>query len=202
MKLYDDRAAINPRRVRVFLAEKGIEVPIVETQIAKGQHQTPEFLKLNPMGRVPVLELDDGTVITESIAICRYFEHQQPEPPLFGRDPMEQIEVEMWSRRMELEIVIPIMNAFVHTHDFWKDRTDQVPAYGERARRVAQEKLTWLDGELADREFIAGDRYTVADITLQSGLVLGKNTGTPIPDGLDNVSRWWAAVSARPSARA
>ena len=159
-------------------------------------------LAKNPLGRMPLLELDDGTLIAESVAICRYFESLYPEPPLFGTGALEMAKVEMWNRRMEIEILRPISDVFEHLSPFWVGRRPQSTEYGEMARNVAKERMAWLDRELADRPYIAGDNYTIADITAQSAFVLGKNTGTPIPDGLQNLRRWFAQVSARPTARA
>ena len=202
MKLYNLPPGTNPRRVRIFLAEKGIEVPMVDIDMMKDEHRTPDFLAINPLGTLPVLKLDDGTILTESIAICRYFEALHPEPPLFGRTALEQAQVEMWDRRIELEFMRPISEAFRHGDDFWKDRLTQVPDYAEVARERVFENLSWLDDRLADREFIATDDYTVADISAQCGFLLGKNTGTPIPETCANVLRWFEAVTHRPTARA
>ena len=202
MKLYNLPPGTNPRRVRIFLAEKGIQVPMVDIDMMKDEHRTPDFLAINPLGTLPVLELDDGTILTESIAICRYFEALHPEPPLFGRTALEQAQVEMWDRRIELEFMRPISEAFRHGDDFWKDRLTQVPDYAEVARERVFENLSWLDDRLADREFIATDDYTVADISAQCGFLLGKNTGTPIPETCANVLRWFEAVTHRPTARA
>ncbi len=202
MKLYNLPPGTNPRRVRIFLAEKGIQVPMVDIDMMKGENRSAEFLAINPLGTLPVLELDDGTILTESIAICRYFEALHPEPPLFGRTTLEQAQVEMWDRRIELEFMRPISEAFRHGDDFWKDRLTQVPEYAEVARERVFENLSWLDDRLADREFIATDDYTVADISAQCGFLLGKNTGTPIPETCANVLRWFEAVTHRPTARA
>ncbi len=203
MKFYNLAAGMNPRRVRIFLAEKGIEVPIVEIDMMKNENKTPEFLAMNPMGTLPVLELDDGTILTESVAICRYFEEAvQPAPPMLGRTPLERAQVEMWNRRMEIELLVPISEHFRHGNAFWKDRLPQVPDYAPVCRDKAVARMTWLDTELADREFVATDDYTVADITLQCALLLGKNTGTKIPDELKNLNRWWKDVTSRPTARA
>lgn len=202
MKLYDLKAGTNPRRLRIFLAEKGIAVPVVPVDMTKGENRTPEFLALNPLGSMPVLVLDDGTVLTESIAICRYFEELQPEPNLFGRDALERARIEMWNRRAELELLRPVTDQFVHLSPFWAGRRPQVAEFGTQARDHAMKTMAWFDRELAARPFLAGDRYTVADITAQSALVLGKNTGAPMPDGLPALARWWELVSARPSARA
>lgn len=202
MKLYDLKAGMNPRRVRIFLAEKGLEVPIVDIDMEKGENQTPEFLAKNPLGTLPVLELDDGTIVTESIAICRYFEELHPEPPLFGTTALERAQVEMWNRRLELEIMVPMGHVFVHTHPFWEGRTEQVPAYGDLCRERLAERMAWLDSELAERTYMAGAFYSVADITAQCSFVLGKAIGTRIPDTLTNLTRWYDAVTSRPTARA
>jgi glutathione S-transferase len=202
VKLYDSRTAPNPRRVRIFLAEKGVEVPRVEVDIAKQENATPEFLRLNPLGRLPVLELDDGTAIAESVAICRYFEEQQPEPNLLGRDGRERAEIEMWQRRMEWELFLPISMTFRHTHAFFKGRYPQVVEWGEACRAHAAHSLGWLDRELADREFVAGGRYSIADITALCAIDFGRVTGIRLAPEQGNLGRWHAAVSARPSAKA
>jgi glutathione S-transferase len=202
MKLYDLKAGLNPRRVRIFIAEKGIEIPVAGVDMIKGENRTPEFLKLNPLGTLPVLELDDGTILTESMAICRYLEAIHPEPNLLGEGPLGQAQVEMWNRRAEIELMRPLVDQFRHLSPFWQGRIEQLPAYGELAQRKARETMKWLDGELAGRPYLAGTRYTVADITAQCALLLGKGTGMAIPDDLANLGRWWTSVSARPTARA
>jgi glutathione S-transferase len=202
MKLYDSAMAPNPRRVRVFLAEKGIQVPTVQVDIAKAENRQPAYLAKNPMGGVPILELDDGTVIAESVAICRYFEEIQPSPPLMGTDAKDRALVEMWNRRMEFEIALPIMQTFRNTHAFFKGRIPQVPEYGEVCRAAATKRLEWLDAELARREFVAGPRFTIADITLLIGVDFGRVVNIRIPPDQKNLTRWHEAVSARPSARA
>ena len=202
MKLYNLKAGMNPRRVRIFLAEKGVEIPTVDLDMAKGEHRAPEFLALNPLGKLPVLQLDDGTALAESMAICRYIEDIHPEPNLLGRTPLERATVEMWNRRVEFELLKPMGDQFGHLSAFFAGRVKQIPEFGELARATAMKTLAWFDRELAGRPFLAGDRYTVADITAQCAVVLGKNTGAPLPDDLPNLARWWAAVSARPSARA
>ncbi len=202
MKIYDSKTAPNPRRVRIFLAEKGIQVPYEELDIVSGANRSPEFRKKNPLGTLPVLELDDGTCISESIAICRYFEELQPEPPLFGTDARSKAIVEMWQRRMEFEIFIPIAQVFRNTHPFFQGRIPQVPEFGETCRKAALKNLEWLDSVLGDREFIAGDRFTVADITALCGIDFGRVSDIRIQPEQKNLSRWYAAVSQRPSARA
>jgi glutathione S-transferase len=202
VKLHDNAQAPNPRRVRIFLAEKGIEVPRVQVDIASAQTETPAFRALNPLAKLPVLELDDGTAIAESVAICRYFEEIQPQPPLMGVDALDRAIVEMWQRRMELEIFRSITDCFRNGHDFFKGRIEQVPAYADLCRRRALERLAWLDGELADREFVAGDRYTIADITALCGIDFGRVVRVRIEPDQKHLARWYDAVSSRPSAKA
>lgn len=202
MILYDSSIAPNPRRVRVFLAEKGVEVPIEQVDIAAAVNREPAFRKKNPLAGVPVLELDDGTCIAESVAICRYFEGTNPEPPLMGTDARDAAIVEMWNRRMELELLSNIAGAFRNTHAFFKGRIRQVPEWGEACKETAFERLDWLDGELAEREFIAGDRYTIADITALCGIDFGAAAGIKLSPEHKNLARWHAVVAARPSAKA
>ena len=202
MKLLEFTAAPNPRRVRVFLAEKGINVPTEQVDITKAANREPAFLAKNPMGGVPILELDDGTVIAESVAICRYFEELQPEPPLLGVDAVDRGLVEMWNRRMELYLLSNSAGAFRMTHDFFKGRIRQVPEYGEVCKEACLKQLEFLDDVLADREFIAGQRYTIADITALIGIDFGRVSGIRIGDGQKNLARWYEAVSNRPSAKA
>ena len=202
MKLYDLKAGMNPRRVRIFLAEKGVTIPRVEVDMAGGENRRAPFLTINPMGTMPVLELDDGTHLSESMAICRYIEELHPQPNLFGATHLERAQVEMWNRRMELEIMRPAQDIFLHLSPFWVGKREQVADYGKLAQKMAAPRMAWLDGELAKRPFIAGGRYTVADITAQCGLLLGKNTGTPIPATLSHLTRWFGEVSSRPTARA
>lgn len=202
MRLYDSSTAPNPRRVRVFVAEKGLRVPTVQVDLNAKENQTPEFRAKNPLGSVPVLELDDGTCIAESVAICRYFEEVSPEPPLMGTDAKDRALVEMWQRRMEFEIFQPIANVFVHTHEWFKGRRAQVPEYGEACRKHALARMKWLDEVLAARPFVAGDRYTIADITALCGIDWGRVTKTRVPAECTNLLRWHERVSSRPSARA
>jgi glutathione S-transferase len=202
VKLYDSTFAPNPRRVRIFLAEKGVEVPVVQVDIGKAENRRPEFRAKNPMAGVPVLELEDGRFVAESVAICRYFEETHPDPPLMGVDPEDRAIVEMWNRRMELEIMRRATDAFRNTHEFFKGRITQVPEYGELRAREAPEKLAWLDEELADRDFVAGDRFSIADITALVGIDFGRVVGLRVQPEHKNLSRWYEAVSSRPSARA
>jgi len=203
MKLYDSRQAPNPRRTRIFLAEKGITVPTEQVDIIAKQHKTPEYAAINPLQRMPALVLDDGTVITESIAICRYFEVLQPEPPLFGVGAKEIALVEMWNRRVELGLFFPVAQVFRHTHPAMKElEVPQVPDWAEANKPRIIESLHVLDGELKNSQFIAGDRYTVADITALCAVDFMKPARVAVPDDCTNVKRWHADVSARPSAKA
>jgi glutathione S-transferase len=202
MKLYDARTAPNPRRVRIFLAEKGISVPVEEVDIGSAQNRSPEFRARNAMGTLPVLELDDGTTIAESVAICRYFEELQPGPPLMGTDAKDRALVEMWQRRMEYELFLPITQVFRNGHAFFKGRIPQVPEYGEVCRKHAEQRLEWLDGVLADRPFVAGERYSIADITALCAIDFGRVSNIRLTPAQANLARWHAAVSSRPSAKA
>ena len=202
MKLYDASTAPNPRRVRIFLAEKGISVPVDQVDIVSAQNRSPEFRAKNAMGTLPVLELDDGTTIAESVAICRYFEELQPDPPLMGTDAKDRAVVEMWQRRMEFELFLPITQVFRNGHAFFKGRIPQVPAYGVVCRKHAEQRLEWLDGVLADRPFVAGERYTIADITALCAIDFGRVSNIRVTPEQPNLARWHAAVSSRPSAKA
>ncbi|HVH05078.1 MAG TPA: glutathione S-transferase family protein [Myxococcota bacterium] len=202
MKLYDSQMAPNPRRVRIFLAEKGVTVPTVQVDLGKAENRQPPFLAKNPLAGVPVLELDDGTFLAESVAICRYFEELQPAPPLLGVDARDRAIVEMWQRRMEQEVLRNVTGCFQNTHEFFKGRIEQVPEYGAVCKRTALKRLEWLDGELAARPFVAGDRYTIADVTALCAIDFGRVTGIrPLPEQ-KHLVRWHEAVSARPSAKA
>src|SRR5579875_101271 len=200
MKIYNSSTAPNPRRVRIFLAEKGIQVPYEEVDIVNAVNRSAEFRRKNPMAAVPVLELDDGTCIAESVAICRYFEEIQPEPRLFGIDAKDRALVEMWNRRMDFAVLIPIADAFRQRHDFFKGRIRQVPEYAEAQRLNAEESLQWLDSELASRRFIAGDRFTIADITAMVAIDFGRVSKIAIKPEQKHLARWHGEVASRPSA--
>jgi glutathione S-transferase len=202
VKLYDSAFAPNPRRVRIFLAEKGLTVPTEQVDIAKAANRRPEYLAKNPLGGIPILELDDGTVIAESVAICRYFEEMHPDPPLLGTGAKERALVEMWQRRMEFEVALPIMQVFRNTHAFFKGRIPQVAEYGEVCRKSAEARMRWMEEELANRAFVAGDRYSIADITLLVGIDFGRPSNIRIAPEQKSLQRWYDAVSARPSAKA
>lgn len=203
MKLYESSRAPNPRRVRIFLAEKGISIPVEQIDLLAQEHKSAAFTALNPLQRVPVLVLDDGTVIAESIAICRYFERFRPEPPLFGRGPKEEALVEMWNRRMELNLLSAVSNVFRHTHPTMKEmETPQIPDWAEANKPRVIEFLEIVNDELKDQLYLAGDHFTVADITGLVAVDFMKPAKLVIPEELAEVRRWHAHVSARPSARA
>ena len=203
MKILEMRASPNPRRVRVFLAEKGISVPFEELDFMKGALKTPEFGKINAFQRVPVLVLDDGTAISESMAICRYFEDLNPLPALFGTDAKGRAVVEMWNRRMELGLLNHVAAAFRHAHPAMAQlEVPQVKEWAEVNKPKALEVLQILDRELAGRQFIAGDAYSVADITAMVAVDFMRLARIARPEGAKNVDRWHAAVAARPSAKA
>jgi glutathione S-transferase len=203
MKLYDSKAAPNPRRVRIYLAEKGIAVPTEQVDIMAKQHYSADYAQVNPLQRMPALVLDDGTVITETIAICRYFEALNPEPPMFGVGAKDQAIVEMWQRRCELSLFFPIAHVFRHTHPAMKElEVPQVPEWAEANRPRVLEFLRVLDAQLVKNKFVAGERYTVADITALCAIDFMKPARVSVPDEMTNVKRWHAEVAARPSAKA
>jgi len=203
MKLYDSPVAPNPRRVRIFLAEKGIEIPKVSVDLAKLEQKTPAYKAVNPLQRIPALELDSGEIISETIAICRYFEEIQPDPPLFGRDALEKALVEMWQRRAELDFFFPIALAFRHSHPAMIEmEKPQIPQLVELNRPKALAFARLLDTELANRRFLAGDQFSIADITALVAADFARPARIAFPDDLVHFARWKDEVSARPSAKA
>ncbi len=190
----------NSYRVRIFLAEKGLDVPKVDVDLMKGEHKAPGFFKLNSLGQVPVLELEDGTVITESIAICRYFEALRPAPALFGTDPVSCGKIEMWNRRAEIELFGTVGDVALHSDPFFAGRVPQFPAFAEAQRAAVPGKWAWLEREMADgRPFLAGEEFSVADITGSVVAWLGNAFGMAVPADLKNVNRWLERVQDRPS---
>jgi glutathione S-transferase len=203
MKLYNSNLAPSPRRVRIFLAEKAISIPRVEVDLGKLEHKAPEFLALNPFQTIPILELDDGTRIAESIAICRYIEALWPETNLFGLTPVEQGTIEMWQRQLEWRLLLPIAQVLRHTHPRMAEmETPQVPDWAAANRPRALKAMATVDETLRDRPFIAGDRFTVADITGLVALDFAKSARIAIPPELVYLNRWHETLKARPSAAA
>ena len=182
MKLYDTQLAPNPMRVRIFLAEKGIDVPTEQVNLMQGEHRSDDYRKVAPNMKVPALELDDGTILLETVAICRYFEEIQPEPPLFGTTPLEKAQVEMWQRRMELELFFPTAMTFRHLHPAGAALEGQIAEFGETQKAIALKRRAILDKELEGKEFIAGDRFSIADITAFCAVGFGKISGFEIGD--------------------
>jgi glutathione S-transferase len=203
MLLYADPRAPNPRRVRIFLAEKNVAYDTIEVLIAQGAHLTDEFRRKNPLSLLPVLELEDGRVLRESMAICRYVEEMHPDPNLFGADAWERAQVEMWNRHAELELLWPIAQVFRNSHKFWVGRIKQAPDFAEIMREQLSARFGWLDAELAKRQYMASDRFTVADITALCALDFGKVSEIRIdPATHPNLAAWYRRVNERPSSKA
>lgn len=203
MKLYNDKAAPNPRRVRIFLAEKGVSVPTVDMNIMAEEHRSEAFASLNPLQRLPVLELDDGTVLAETVAICRYVEELHPEPALMGVDALDRARVEMWQRHVEMHLFQPVAHCMRHLHPRLAIlEKPQVKEWGEVNRSRAIDAFSWLDSVLAGRPFVAGDRFTIADITALCAADFARFARIDVPETLGHFRRWHTGVSARPSASA
>jgi glutathione S-transferase len=203
MKLYSSAFAPNPRRVRIYLAEKSLAVETVTIDLGRLEHRSDAFAALNPFQRVPLLQLDDGTLISESMAICRYFEELHPEPPLFGTGALERAIVEMWQRRLELNLMYHVAHAFRHAHPHMAAMEQpQIAELAQSSKPKAIEAMRVFDAALADRPFIAGSRFSVADITGLVALDFTKVARIPIPEELAHLRRWHAQLSARPSATA
>lgn len=203
MKLYDGGRAPNPRRVRVFLSEKGITVPAEQIDLGTMQQKSGRYTAINPLQRLPALVLDDGTVLTESIAICRYFEVVQPNPILFGRGAKQEALIEMWQRRVEFHLLFGIAQVFRHSHPAMKQmEVPQIPAWAEANKPRVMDFLAFLDSELKTRRYVAGDQFSIADITGLVAIDFLKPAKLNLSDELINVARWHAEISARPSAKA
>ena len=205
MKLLTFDGAPNPRRVHIYLAEKGIKIPFEQVDIMKRENRTPEFMsKINKVGGIPVLELDDGSHIAESVAICRYFEALHPDPPLFGTTPKEIGTIEMWIRRIELNLMMPVGMVWVHGSPLTKAvMKKQLPEMAEMNRTVVNNYYQFLDDHFADHQFLAGDSYTVPDILALCTIdFAAKLNELPHSSEQKNLSRWYDAVSGRPSASA
>ncbi|MBI1179727.1 MAG: glutathione S-transferase [Alphaproteobacteria bacterium] len=209
MKLYDFKMAPNPRRAVMFMAEKGLDIPRVSVDLGSRAQLKEDYARVNPMQQVPALELDDGTVITESVAICQYLEELHPEPNLMGRTPLERAQVTMWERRMEQQGLMAVSEAFRNDNPFFEGRSlsgpvdlDQIPALAERGRKRFSHFMRQLDGFLADRPYVAGDRFTFADITGFIVIDFARVIKMRPPEELANLTRWYAEIGSRPSAKA
>jgi glutathione S-transferase len=194
--------APNPRRVRIFLAEKGIELAETPLDLMKREHKSPEHRARNSLGQVPTLVLDDGTAISETVAICRYFDETQPEPPLFGKTPVEKALVDMWIRRVEFTVMQPVGNFWRHAHPRTAALLTQHKDFGESNRETYRNALGWLDRELTERPFVAGGDFSMADICALTTIDFADWIGLPVPEELTGVTAWRTRVAERPSASA
>lgn len=194
----------NPRTVRMFLAEKGITLPLVEVDLMGGENRRAPYTDKNPAGQLPCLELDDGTMLAEVLPICDYLEEKHPQPPLVGTTPEERAVTRMWARRVDLNIVEPMANGFRYSEGLllFKDRIHTIPQAADDLKAIAREKLAWLDGLMKGHQFIAGARFTLADIFLFAFLDFGRTVGQPLDPSLTWVNGWFERVAARPSAAA
>jgi glutathione S-transferase len=203
MKLYGAPApAPNPRRVRIFLAEKGVDLPETFVDMRKREHKSPEFRAKNSLGQIPTLELDDGTTISETVAICRYFEELHPEPAMFGRTALEKAQVDMWTRRVELQLMVPVGMFWRHAHPYTASLLTQFKDFGESNRETVTGAMRWLDRELDGREFIALGTFTMADICTLTTIDFAAWIGLETPAEFINLQAWRKRVSERPSAAA
>jgi glutathione S-transferase len=203
MKLYDSRRAPNPRRVRWFMAEKGIEsIEVIDVDLFKGEHRSEAYLAKTGVPNVPALEMDDGATITESVAICRYLESLYPEPNMFGLGARETAVIEMWTRRTEMMVATPLMMAVRHSHPALAALETQVPEIAESNRQAGARALKLFDRRLADSEFIAAERITIADILAAISIDFARMARFRPPEELIHVRRWYEAMMARPGASA
>jgi len=202
MKIYDTKTAPSPRRVRIFLAEKNIPMKYVQVDLQKGENISSHMRAKNPVGKIPVLELDDGTCISEGASICLYFEELFPEINLLGKDPLEKATIDMWHRQVELYFFGQVGMCFQHTTGYFKDRMTPVKEYGAVAGENAVNFLDVLEKRLANSEYIAASRFTIADITAMCAVDFARVVNIKISDEQPNLQRWYAAVSSRASAKA
>lgn len=202
MKIYETSAAPNARRVRMFLAEKGIDMDYVQLDIAGGENLNAEMREKNVTTKIPFLALDDGTYLGETMAICRYFEELHPQTPLLGTNPLQKAQIEMWQRRAELYFLLPIGMCFQHTTGYFKDRMNPIPAWGEESGKNAVAFLDVLDAQLANNSYLAGEAFSVADITLLCTLDFARVIKIKLQDKHANLLRWYEQVSSRDSAQA
>ncbi len=203
MKFYDSLGP-NPRLVRMFMLEKGITIPAEQVDIMAGANRRAPYTDRNPSGQMPALELDNGKILAETVAICEYLEDKNPNPPLVGRSPEEKAETRMWTRRIELKITGPLTDGFRYGEGLamFKDRMRTIPHAAGDLKTLAQEGLAWLEGQLAGRQWICGDRFTMADIVLYAFLDFGTGVGQPLNAEHKNVSAWFERAGKRPSAEA
>ena len=203
MKFYNSIGP-NPRVVRMFMAEKGLDIPSQDVDLMAGDNRKPDHLARNPHGQMPALELDNGTYVCEITAICEYLEDTNPKPALVGSTPEEKAETRMWTRRVDLNIVEPLTNGFRFSQGLrlFQNRIVTVPEAADGLKKIAQDRLSWLDAQIAGRDYLCGKRFTLADILLFCFLDFGGQVGQPLNPDHKNVSAWFERVKARPSAAA
>lgn len=203
MKLYTSIGP-NPRVVRMFLAEKGLDLPLEPVDLMAAENRKPPYTEKNPSGQIPCLELDDGTHLAEITAICEYLEDTHPKPALIGSTPEEKAVTRMWTRRIDLNVVEPMANGFRYAEGLpiFKDRIHVIPQAADDLKAIGREKLAWLDGLCAGNEWIVGDRFTLADVFLYAFVEFGSSVGQPLPEGLSWLPGWFERVGKRPSAEA
>ena len=194
--------APNPRRVRIFLAEKGVDLPETFVDMRARAHKAPDFLSKNPAGQLPVLELDDGRFLSESVAICRYLDALHPQPPLFGADPFAAAEIDMWIRRVEFLVTSPVAMFWRHAHPYTASLIEQFKDFGESNRANTERAFAWLDAQLQDRLYLAGEHFSMADICALTSVDFAGFIGLPPPGEAKALADWHARMSARPSAKA
>jgi glutathione S-transferase len=199
MKLYTAKGTPNGRRVDIFLAEKRVEIPSVQVDLRGGENLTPEFRGMNPMARIPVLEMEDGTFISESVAICRYFESLHPEPCLFGHGAEQQAIIEMWNRRAEINFLLNAATAFRNLTGFFKDRETINADWGQTSLEIAQTTLPIFDAHLANSAYLAGDEFSIADITFGASLDFTQAVKLDLPFDLPNLVSYRSRLADRPS---
>ena len=203
MKLYDSIGP-NPRVVRMFLAEKGVSIPREAVDLMRGENRQGAHLKRNPAGQMPCLELDDGSFLSEILPICEYLDEKFPQPTLIGATPEERAKTRMWLRRIDLNIVEPMANGFRYAEGLalFKERMRVIPQAADDLKAIAREKLTWLDGLMKGNTFVAGSRFTLADILLYVFVEFGAQVGQPLDPANKNLTAWFDRMKARPSAAA
>ena len=203
MKLYDS-VGPNPLLVRMFLAEKGISIPTQTVDLRGGENRQPDHLKRNPHGQMPTLELDDGSYLSEITPICEYIEEKYPTPALIGSTPEERAEARMWTRRIDLNICEPLAAGFRYGKGLkmFQDRIVCVPEASEGLKKVAADRLRWMDGQIAGKQFVCGDRFTLADMMLYCWVNFGNTVGQPLDAANTNIAAWFARISERPSTKA
>ena len=203
MKFYNSIGP-NPRMVRMFMAEKGIDIPTVEIDLMRGDNRKDPYLAKNVHGQMPCLELDNGSTVCEITAICEYLEEKHPNPSLIGKTPEEKAETRMWTRRVDLNICEPMANGFRFSQGLplFKDRIVTVPEAADGLKKIARNRIEWVDAQMADREYLCGKRFSLADILLYAFIDFGGQVGQPLAPENKNLASWFARVKARPSSAA